>query len=368
MRTCRGLLAGAALIAWIGIPASSVPAQDALPVVLVAPTLVQSAPPLRLTGTITAERSSSLSPRVSGFVVRADVDAGHVAKRGAVLITLDPTLAQIEQRSAEARLAEARARLTDAMRLREEAQALGENIAQSTLRTRGAQVEIETAIVARLEAEYRYAAEVVARHSVTAPFDGVVVRKLTEVGEWVEAGQSILEFVGTDRLRLDVQVPQEHYVGISQTTSALVKIDAYPDDRFTGQVSTKVPVGDPNARTFLVRVLLDDPAHEIIPGMSAEIEFVLPNGATAIEIPRDSIVRYPDGTTSVWVVENAEDGLVARERKVVLGGSLGANVKVIDGLASNTYVVVRGNEVLEDGASVQPVDRLPDSGLDDGAG
>ena len=352
-----GGLLGAALGAFaLAAPAL---AQDGAPVVVASPSQAETAPPLRLSGTVTAERVAALSPRVSGLVVGAVADAGHVAKRGDVLVTLDTALAKLEAAGARASLEEARARLADAARLRDEAAALGKNIAQSTLRTRAAGVSIQQSVVARLEAELMYQTEMVARHTVVAPFDGVVVRKRTEIGEWAESGTPVLDFVGTDRLRLDVQAPQEHYLTLSRATSAMVRIDAYPDDMFSGQVITAVPVGDPNARTFLVRILLDNPSNEIIAGMSAEALFTLPGIRGAVEIPRDAVVRYPDGTTSVWVVENGEDGPRAHEKRVTLGKSFGETVKVIDGLSDNARVVVRGNETLDDGAPVRLVERLP---------
>ena len=355
---CR-LAQVAGTLAWIVAAALPAAAQDRVPVVVVGVNQAERAPPLRLTGTVTAERAAALSPRVNGLVVRADADAGHVARRGEVLLTLDTTLAELALTSARAGLAEAHAELTDATRLREEAYALGQNIAQSTLRSRNAQVTMQTAVVARLDSDVKYQTELVARHTVIAPFDGVVVRKLTEIGEWAESGTPVLELVGTDRLRLDVQVPQEHYPAMAQTNSAVVHLHAYPGETFSGQILARVPLGDTNARTFLVRVLIVDPAREIIAGMSGEADFSLPGNHAAVEIPRDAVVRYPDGTTSVWVVEDGSDGLRARERQVRLGTSFGDMVEVMDGLADDARIVVRGNESLEDGAAVRPVDRLP---------
>jgi len=341
-------------------------AQDAPPVVVVTATEADSTPPLRLSGTVTSERFAALSPRVDGLVIAADADEGDVASQGDVLVMLDTTLAEIEIAGARARLAEARARLDDARRLQAEAERLGQNIPRSTLQTRQAQVQIDAAIVSRLEAELVFQAELIERHAVLAPFDGVVVDKLTEVGEWAETGRPVLEFVATDRLRLDIQVPQAYYPMISRAGSAIVGIDAFPDDLFTGQVTAIVPVSDPDARTFLVRLLLDDPSNEIIVGMSAEAHFSVSDGGSVVAIPRDAVVRYPDGSTSVWVVEEAADGPRAHERQVMLGDTLGGMVKVMDGLDGAARVVVRGNESLNDGAAVRLVERLSDRR--DGAG
>jgi RND family efflux transporter MFP subunit len=334
-------------------------AQDAVPVVAVLPTPSDNAPPLRLSGTVTSARFAALSPRVDGLVIKADADEGHVAKRGEALVTLDATLAKIEAGSARARLAEARALLEDTRRLQAEAERLGQNIPKSTLETRSALVRINTAVVARLEAELALQLEIIERHVVLAPFDGVVVDKLTEVGEWADSGRPVLEFLATDNLRLDVQAPQSYYPIISRAKAAMIRLDAFPDDLFTGQVTAIVPASDPDARTFLVRLLLDNPSNEVISGMSAEASFSVSDGSAVLEIPRDAVKRYPDGSTSVWVVEKDGDASRAHERQVKLVRSFGEMVKVVSGLDGALPVVVRGNEGLDDGDAVRLMDRLP---------
>ena len=336
--------------------------QNAVPVVIVSPTITESAPPLRLSGTLTSERFAALSPYVDGLVVSADVDEGHAAKRGETLVRLDATLAKLQLAEARARLNEAQAKLAEAERLWVEAEKLSQNISQSTLRSRESQKWIEESVVARVRAELLFQEELIERHVVRAPFDGVVVKKLTEVGEWAEVGRPVLEFLSTDRLRLDVQVPQAYYPLISRESSALVRIDAFPDDLFTGQVLALVPSSDPNRRTFLTRLVIDHTSNEIIAGMSAEVSFSVSNGASAVEIPRDALVRYPDGSTSVWVVEETDNELRAHERQIVLGDTFGETVKVIEGLSHTSSIVVRGNETLDEGATVRLVDRLPGRG------
>ena len=342
---------------FVPLPAHS---QNLVPVVVVTPKIAESLSPLRFNGTVTPQRLSELSPHVDGLVISAEVDDGHVARRGDGLVVLDATLAKLELHMARARLDEARARLDDATRLREEAERLGQNISQSTLRSRVARENIEAAIMGRLEVELEFQKELVDRHTIRAPFDGIVLKKLTEVGEWAEAARPVLRFLGVNQIRLDIQVPQDYYPVISYENSALVRVDALPEELFTAQVLAIVPASDPDARTFLVRLLLDDPSHEIIVGMSAEASFSVSNGKGVVEIPRDAVVLYPDGSTSVWVVEDTGDGLRAYERQVVVGVSLGENIKVIQGIDHASPVVVRGNETLEEAAMVRLVERLPD--------
>jgi multidrug efflux pump subunit AcrA (membrane-fusion protein) len=70
-------------------------------------------------------------------------------------------------------------------------------------------------------------------------------------------------------------------------------------------------------------------------------------------IPRGAVIRYPDGRTTVWLLDRDDDRLVARERQVELGRSFDGLVHIRDGLEAGTRVVVRGNETLRPGQPVQ---------------
>jgi RND family efflux transporter MFP subunit len=252
---------------------------------------------------------------------------------------------------------EALIRLDEAQRLRDEGHALGGTIPQTVLRAREAQVVIESAAVARLEIERQIEAELVARHRLVAPFDGVVSRKRAEIGEWVETGTPVLELLATDRLRLDVQVPQEHFPAIVPDMRVTIRLDSFPDREFVGRVATRVPLSDPSVRTFLVRVLIDNPAGGIIAGMSAEAAFNLEGDRVALRLPRDVLKRYPDGTTTVWVADGETDDARVFERRVRIGRAIAETIDVIEGLEPDARVVLGGNETLQEGQSVRIVDQ-----------
>ncbi len=242
-----------------------------------------------LTGTITSERSSALSPRVSGLVAEVDVDAGHEVRQGETLIQLDTELAELALARAEAAVSEARAQLDEAIRLRDEARKLldSRNIPETQVRAAEAEVAIRQAALERLQVEAREQRERLQRHAIVAPFDAVVSRKLTEVGEWVDTGTPVLELVDTEYLRLDVQAPQDLYQAIKPEMPVTVRMDALADTTFDGTVSATVPVNDPAARTFLVRVSLDNTAGKLATGMSARAIFRIDSKQTGLVLPRD---------------------------------------------------------------------------------
>jgi RND family efflux transporter MFP subunit len=342
----------AALIA--SFPVALAWAQEAVPVAVVSPRPAQVTDQLRLTGTLTAERSARLSPRVDGLVSRVRVDAGDRVKAGAALIELDSAVASLALERAQAGTAEARARSEEANRLAVEARRLvaEKHLPQTELARREAEAKLAAAALVASEAFEREQAELVRRHTVPAPFAGVVARRLTDVGEWVARGTPVIDLVATDRVRLDVQAPQERFAAIREDAVVEVFADSLSGESLPGRVVARVPVSDPSARTFLVRILVDGAAGRLLPGTSATTVIGLPGSQKALVIPRDALLPYPDGSYSVFVVREAAGIATALERPVKLGRG-GAQVEVLEGIESSDRVIVRGNERLRNGQAVR---------------
>jgi hypothetical protein len=117
--------------------------------------------------------------------------------------------------------------------------------------------------------------------------------------------------VGTGRdrePRFDIQVPQEYLSRVTQAESVLVTLDASPGASIEAAIEAIVPVKDNVSRTFLTRLELRDTALLAAPGMSgtAEISFLTNNGDT-VQIPRDAVVRFPDGSVKVVPVQMIPD-------------------------------------------------------------
>lgn len=335
-------------------------AQDPAPVEAVMPERSQSQRTLELSGSLTPRRAASLSPRVPGLVAEILVDAGDPVARGGVLLRLDDQLAKLAVAEAAAAVEESRATLAEARRRRDEAERLVEDnyVSRTEIEAMNAQVAIAEAAVARQDAMAATARARLERHSVIAPFDGVISRKMTEAGEWVETGAVIAELVGTRELWVDVRAPQEYWGELRPDTAVSVVLDAQPGRTIDAVVHARVPVNDPSARTFLVRLLLediDDPAM-ITPGMSARARFTLDGGNEILRVPRDALIRYPDGTTTLWVVE--EDGGTARAReiRVTVGRTDGDRVEIVSDLEPLRPVIVRGNENLTEDRVVRVTD------------
>ena len=165
---------------------------------------------IELTGSFTARRAAQLSPRLSGLVETIDIDAGDQVAAGNVIVRLDDQLAELQLAQAEAAVAQSQASFDEAVRLRDEALRLGEDrfFPDTEIQARKSAVQVARAALDVARAERDTAAERLARHAIIARFDGVIARRLTEAGEWVETGTAVAELVAVDDLWLDVQAPQ----------------------------------------------------------------------------------------------------------------------------------------------------------------
>tara|TARA_R110002110_G_scaffold91264_3_gene237671 strand:+ start:3195 stop:4274 length:1080 start_codon:yes stop_codon:yes gene_type:complete len=313
---------------------------------------------LDINGTVTAVRSARLSVATSGLVTTLMVDAGSRVTTGQLLLELDPELAQLELDSAEAQMAQAKTALEDANRRLAEARTLAplRSIAESAVRDIEAEVANDESALQQAQAETAFRRGILQRHQVRAPFDGVISAKLTELGEWVDPGQPVLDLVALDDVRLDFAVSEDYLADLRPDTPVSFTLSANRDQVYQGTVDTVVPVTDPRARTFLLRVLAQNNKQQLLPGMSVRAHLDLATGRSGLVVPRDAILRYPDGRVVVWTVE---DG-VAKEKIVSPGLGFDALVEIRDGLSEGAVVVVAGNEALQDG---QRVNVIPRAGL-----
>ncbi|MCL5974313.1 MAG: efflux RND transporter periplasmic adaptor subunit, partial [Gammaproteobacteria bacterium] len=196
-------------------------------------------------------------------------------------------------------------------------------------------------------------AEQLRRHELPAPFSGVISAKMTEAGEWVNRGDQVLELVALEPVRLDVNVPQERFSEITTQTRVEILPDALPSRKLTGKITALVPVSNAQARSFLVRIVVDSEDVKLLPGTSASAVIYLGGDkAKGFLVPRDAVLRHPDGGRSVFVIDSNNR---AQRRSVNVGSDSSEGIIITNGLTAEDLVVVRGNEVLRDNDEVEIV-------------
>ena len=307
-----------------------------------------------VTGTVTSPRVARLSPEVAGLVSEVLVDAGARVEAGAIVVRFEQTLAALAVEASEAARLQAREELADARRRLADAERLvkSRGIAETEVEARRSEVRADQANLNLRGAELRREQERLRRHEIKAPFAGVISRKLTEAGEWVAPGDRVLELIADQNLRIDFQVPQAYFPRVDSRTRIELRLDALPGRRLDAAIGEVVPISDPTARSFLVRVYPGEEGLPLTPGMSASGLLRLASATDGVVVSRDALLRHPDGRVTVWVVESDAEPVTVSERLVQTGLAFDGRVVVTEGLDAGMHVVVEGNEALRPGQSV----------------
>lgn len=313
---------------------------------------------LPLAGTITSAEVANISVATSGLVASVLVEDGDFVSSDQLILQLDVGLVQQSVNSAAAQVRQAESAYRDAQRRLSEARSLVENknISQSMLRSIEAEVEQDKATMQQLQADARYQRELLKRHSVKAPFEGVVSNKSSEKGEWVQAGQSVLTLVNKRKLRIDFSVSEEYLSTVKRSPTIRYTVSSMPNEEFESKTITIVPVADPSSRTFLMRVPIKSESKSLATGMSVSATLKVPADRTGVVVPRDAVQRYPDGRMIVWTVDDKGDHPIAIENIIQAGMSFDGQIEVIEGINESQSVIVRGNEALRPNlrVSIQP--------------
>ncbi len=325
--------------------------QDAIKVDVIYPQQVENKQIIVLTGTVEAKQQAQLAPLEAGRVATLSIEIGDTVTSGQQLLTLDNQLAALEVKGASADVKAAEVNLKEAERLFQEAQRLSAQkvVAKTMIAERAAVVASTEAQLARAKVNLSLHQERLNRHSLKAPFDGVISQRNVDVGEWVTQQSGVLTLVAQDDLRLAVEIPQQYYSQLRQTQGVVIKVlpDAAGSQPFTATLSRLVPVLNTATRTLLAQVDLPNNS-DLVPGMSAQAEITVPNtGQSTITLPRAAIKQHPDGGSSVFI---AVDNIAKR---VVTAYTVAPNDQVtIYNQPANQAYIITGVELLQEGTPI----------------
>ncbi|ODR95496.1 hypothetical protein AUC70_00735 [Methyloceanibacter stevinii] len=230
---------------------------------------------LELSGSVSSPHASQISTLVPGLVSKVHFDSGAYVKQGDLLLELDSELEEAAYEQAAAMAAQAAGEVKDAKRRLDIAASLAKRKygPQNEVEARQAEVEIDTATHDGHRAEQRRRSVVLDRHKLRAPFDGVISRRMVEIGQWVTPGTAVFELVAMKNFRVDVPVPQDYYARLRDGADVALEIDTLPGERIPAKIGALIPVSDPDARTFTLRVLPTRTDIPITPGMSARVSW-----------------------------------------------------------------------------------------------
>ncbi|MFQ5878125.1 MAG: efflux RND transporter periplasmic adaptor subunit, partial [Acidobacteriota bacterium] len=306
---------------------------------------------VRLPGSVESRTVSLVASEVEGLVESLPAREGDRVHRGDPLATLRTTSLELRLRASRAELkeAESRMKLAEANLVRARELHGEQVLSQQELDDARYEFDAWRGRVERLEAEIQQIENDLDRSTIRAPFHGTVVSERTEVGEWIAVGGPVVEMVSLDVLEIRIEVPERYFARLTPGSRTEVSFEALPDYTARGRVSAIIPRADPQARTFPVKVRIENRDGRIGVGMLAQVELPLGESFRATIVPKDAVVR--EGPNQFVYLLNG-DGSVERV-PVRTGTGVGAWITVRGAVRAGQKVITRGNERLRPGQTVR---------------
>lgn len=305
-------------------------------------------------GEVRARFEPELAFRIAGKVSRRLVEEGQRVKAEQPLAELDPQDVRLQLEANRAQLAAAEANLSLVRVERDRYRKLLDRQMVSHSQYDSAE-NLYRAGLARLK-QARAEADVAGNQAgyavLRAPRDGVIAKRLVEVGQVVAAGQSVFTLAADGEREVAIGIPEQQFGRFAVGQVVSVELWSQPDQRFAGHIRELSPAADPRSRTYAARIAFTATTVPAQLGQSARV-FIAQAERPALALPL-SAVTAENGQAYVWRV--SPDNRL--QRVGVRLGAYGADsVPVLEGLEASDWVVAAGGHVLHEGQQVRPVDR-----------
>ncbi len=315
-------------------------------------------------GRIVARRAGSVAARVGGAVADVRVQIGDHVDEGQVIVVLDREMLEVARDMARNRTAEARARLDTRRarvglaeldrerleRLKKTQAAAKSSFDDARQQTLIAQAEVREAAsaIASAEAELRQAELELARAAIKAPYDGVITRRLVEIGDYLQPGAAVVHMISDTQLEVEADVPYDRIAGLRPGAEVRVTLD--DGSEHSARVRAVLPEENRLTRTRLVRFVprFNGTRSTLAAEQSATVHVPLGPAREVLSVHKDAVTRRGEQSL-VFVVEEE----TAKIRPVRLGEPIGERFEVLGGLQAGDAVVVRGNERLRPNTRVR---------------
>jgi RND family efflux transporter MFP subunit len=331
---------------------------DALPTVsLVTPNAAANTTHLDLPGRLEAYYRAPIYARVSGYLKQWNVDIGSQVKAGQLMATieapdLDQQLMQAKGNLASAQAAEELAKIT-AQRW----QTLGNSntLSKQAVDEKTGDLGVKQANTKAAEASLERLQVLSEFKRVTAPFDGVVTARNTDVGALINADSSagLALFVVSDikKLRLSISVPQNFVPAVRINSKVDITVPEYPGKIYKGLVEASARSVDAASGTTRMQVVVDNEAGELMPGAFANTRVELPQSMRVLSIPSGALIFNAKGLNVAAVGADNKVTL----KPVTIARDLGQVIEIATGISPDDRLIASPPDGLSTGDMVRVV-------------
>lgn len=328
---------------------------------VVATVLPQAGPgqvEIQLPGNLTAYTEASIYARTNGYVKAWYTDIGAKLTAGQLMAEIEAPDVDAQLRQASASLSQARATLDiDQLNFARSKQLLATRVvSQQEYDQNRTSLEAQQAAVRAGEANVQDLTVEQGFQKITAPFNGVVTRRNTDVGALINAGsssssataQELFHVARTDILRVFISVPEVYSSQVRLDTPAWLELAEYPGVKFHGEVAHVAGAIDTASRTLLTEVQVPNEDGRLFPGAYATVHLVLKLANAPSVIPINTLLFRTQGT-QVGVVDNSN---IVHLKNVTVGRDFGTSLEITSGIENTDRLILNPSDSLADGAKV----------------
>ena len=329
--------------------------EQAIPTVkVIQPAFRQDVQTLKLPGTLQAFYSATVYARVNGYLKHWLVDIGAPVKAGQLLAEIEtPEIdQQLKQSEANLDTALANETLTEVTSKRWQNLLLTDSVSQQEADEKNGDYAAKKALVAAAKADVQRLRALEEFKRITAPFDGVVTERKTDIGALInaghDAGHELFTVADVHKLRLYVSVPQSYANQIQMGMKAQLEVPESPGQTFSAILSDNSRSVNESSGTVLIQLEVENTDGKLMPGEYGNVRFDLPRDTVSVQIPASSLRFQKDGLTVA--VLTSDDHVAFSSIKI--SRDLGAMVEVASGLSTTDRIIDNPPDSLEQGERV----------------
>ncbi|MFJ3487880.1 efflux RND transporter periplasmic adaptor subunit [Pseudomonas sp. NPDC090202] len=331
--------------------------KQALPsVLLVKPLAAAQGATVILPGRLEAWSRAAIFARVGGYLKSWKADIGTRVKAGQLLAEIDtPELdQQLLQARADLATAKANAGLASTSAKRWQAMLASDSVSKQEVDERNGDLAAKQAQMMAAQANVERLVATKGFQRLTAPFDGVVTARSTDVGALINAGstgggQELFAVSDVSHLRVYVQVPQAYAAQIKVGSSAKISVPEYPKEPFTATVIASADAVAAASGTTLVQLQVDNQAGRLLPGAYTSVRFDLPLQADIVRLPATALL-FDDHGMRVATLDGQDH---VHFKTVTIARDFGDVVEIGSGLTSSDRIIDTPPDGLNDNDAVQ---------------
>ena len=298
-------------------------------------------------GTIKANESVMMRPEIAGRVIKIYFQEGQKVAQGDLLVKLDDSIYQASVAESEASLSFSEAKNQRQVSLYKQNYTSGGKKDEAI-----AKLRMDEAILKRKKADLE-------KTGIFAPFEGLVGLRKISPGDYVQAGQDIVELVNLDPIKVEFSLPEIYFPRLKTGQKIQLTSDVLPGRKFEGKIFAIHPVVNESGRNLELKGLLsnipsstEEETHgfPIIPGMFVRVRVILQTRENVLVIPEEAIIMQGE-KHFVYKVQDSK----AKLTPVKIGVRSQGRVEIREGLSRNDDVITAGQIKIGDGMPVKIV-------------